>query len=112
MSLEELKVLIRGVHRVKVEGSLSAYVLDLVEATRKSPKLALGASTRAALGLRRAAQALAMVEGRGYCVPDDFKRLFVTVVSHRVIAAPARDGGMGGTDEILIGILKSVPIPR
>jgi len=58
-----------------VEPVLAEYVLDLVEATRKHPEVTLGASTRAGLALYRATQALALVEGRDFAVPDDVKRL-------------------------------------
>lgn len=69
-----------------VEESIYDYLLDLVEATRQCDELRVGVSTRGALGLYRAAQALAFVEGRDFVVPDDVKRLAVAVLSHRVIA--------------------------
>src|SRR5262245_59155589 len=53
----------RAVRQVRVEESLSDYLLDLVEATRDHPEIQLGASTRAGLQLYRASQALALVEG-------------------------------------------------
>jgi MoxR-like ATPase len=60
-------------------------VLDIVEATRNCPDLHVGVSTRGALSLYRAAQALALISGRTFVVPDDIKRLAVSVLSHRVI---------------------------
>ena len=57
----------------------------LAEATRKSDEFQLGVSTRGALGLFRAAQALALFEGRDFAVPDDVQRLAPAVLAHRVV---------------------------
>jgi MoxR-like ATPase len=74
---------------VKVTDAIADYVLDIVEATRNRPEIVLGASTRAAIGLYRAAQASALLDGRDYTVPDDVKRLAVPVLAHRLIAKTA-----------------------
>ncbi len=81
---DELRDLQTSVESVKVEESLLGYLLDLVEATRLHEALALGASTRGALALRRAAQANALVDGRDYCIPEDVRDLAVDVLAHRV----------------------------
>jgi MoxR-like ATPase len=57
-----------------------------VEATRKHPDIVLGASTRAALGLYRAAQAAALLDGRDFAVPDDVKKLAIPVLAHRLLS--------------------------
>jgi len=64
-----------AVTRVKVDSSLHDYALEIVNRTRKSDQLALGVSPRGTLMLQRAAQARAYLEGRDYCLPDDFKLL-------------------------------------
>jgi MoxR-like ATPase len=84
LDLATLSRLQSGVERIKVEASLLEYLLDLVQATREHEALALGASTRGALALRRAAQAAALVSGRDYCIPEDIRDLAVDVLSHRV----------------------------
>ncbi len=78
--------------QVVVEESISDYLLDIVGATRHSPLLRVGVSTRGALCLYRAAQALAVIENRDYVVPDDVKRLAVPVLAHRVIAKSYHQG--------------------
>ena len=78
---------------MKVTDAIADYVLDIVEATRNRPEIVLGASTRAAIGLYRAAQASAILDGRDYVVPDDVKHLAVPVLAHRLIAKAA---GLGG----------------
>jgi len=108
---DALDAAIRAVPRVRVDPALTDYLLDLVEATRQHPLLALGASTRTALGLYRAAQAWALLDGRPYCVPDDVKGLFLPCVAHRVLPSPARDGGMASTEEALREVLEEVEVP-
>ena len=64
-----------SVTRVKVDSSLHDYALEIVNCTRKSDHLALGVSPRGTLMLQRAAQARAFLDGRDFCLPDDFKHL-------------------------------------
>lgn len=71
---------------VRVDEALIDYLLQIVDATRKSELLELGVSPRGALALFRSAQALALVEGRDYCIADDIKRLVLPCFAHRVIA--------------------------
>ncbi|HET6830763.1 MAG TPA: MoxR family ATPase [Solirubrobacterales bacterium] len=73
-----------------VHGSaeLRRYVVALAEATRRDPRLELGASPRAALMLFRAAKALAALEGRDHVLPDDVQTLAAPVLSHRLLLAP------------------------
>jgi MoxR-like ATPase len=98
---------------VRVDDSLSDYVLDLALATRDHPDVHLGASTRAALALYRAAQALALVEGRDYTVPDDVKRLARPVLAHRILPRVARQGRLADVaDEIVDRIVRETPIPE
>ncbi len=73
--------------QVNVDASIVDYMLAIVEQTRNHESLALGVSPRGAQALYRAAQALAMVEGRDYVIPDDVKRLAVPVCAHRVVVS-------------------------
>jgi MoxR-like ATPase len=75
------------VAQVKVDESLLDYALEIVERTRQTEQLSLGVSPRGAVMLHRAAQARAFLEGRDYCLPDDFKRLIVPVFAHRVVVS-------------------------
>jgi MoxR-like ATPase len=97
---------------VKVTDGIADYVLDVVEATRARPEIVLGASTRAAIGLYRAAQAAALLDGRDYVVPDDVKTLAVPCLAHRLIA---KAGGLAGTTdattEAVREVLQKVPVP-
>jgi MoxR-like ATPase len=77
----------RAVSEVKVDESLLDYAIEIVERTRQTEQLSLGVSPRGTVMLHRAAQALAFIEGRDYCLPDDFKRLIVPVFAHRVVVS-------------------------
>ena len=72
------------VEAVRVEESLLDYELEIVDRTRQSERLTLGVSPRGSLMLQRAAQARAFIEGRNFCLPDDFKQLVVPVFAHRI----------------------------
>ena len=88
---EDVLALQQRVRNVRIGEELVEQLLDLVEATRQHPDVALGVSPRAGLGLYRACQALALAEGRDYAVPDDLKRLAVPVLGHRVLPRHAED---------------------
>jgi MoxR-like ATPase len=103
-----------AVMQVKVDGSLHDYALEIVARTRRSDQLALGVSPRGTLMLQRAAQARAFLDGRDYCLPDDFKKLAVAVFSHRVVAS-SRHASLQKksetTESVLREIVDSVPVP-
>ena len=85
LSAEEVLRLQDSVHSVRVEESLVDYMLAIVDRTRNHESLVLGVSPRAAQALFRAVQALALMEGRDFAVPDDIKRLAVPIFAHRVV---------------------------
>jgi MoxR-like ATPase len=100
------------VEEVHAEPVLVDYLMRIVEATRREPALRSGASTRGAIGLYRAVRAYALVDGRGYVVPDDVQRLVVPCLAHRVL--PAGAAGVAGYEEaaaILERIVASTPVP-
>jgi MoxR-like ATPase len=103
-----------AVMQVKVDTSLHDYALDIVNRTRQTDQLALGVSPRGTLMLQRAAQARAFLDGRDYCLPDDFKKLAVAVFSHRVVAS-SRHASLQKksetTESVLREIVDSVPVP-
>jgi MoxR-like ATPase len=102
------------VARVRVDSSLHDYTLEIVNRTRKSDQLALGVSPRGTLMLQRAAQARAFLDGRDFCLPDDFKLLAVSVFSHRVVPS-ARHASFKKksetTENVLREIIDSVRVP-
>jgi MoxR-like ATPase len=100
--------------QVKVDDSLIDYALEIVERTRQSEQLSLGVSPRGAVLLHRAAKARAFLEGRDYCLPDDFKRLIVPVFAHRVVVSSRYVSTQKRSEQaeaILGEILESTRVP-
>ncbi|MEM7587658.1 MAG: MoxR family ATPase [Acidobacteriota bacterium] len=85
VSLEVLLQLQQRVRQVHVHPEVSKYIVQLVAATRSSKELVLGGGPRATKGLYRACQAMAAMEGRDFVLPDDAKRLYPSMLYHRVI---------------------------
>jgi MoxR-like ATPase len=115
-SRQQVCALQAAVQRVEVAGEIADYVLALVEATRSSRLLSLGASPRGALALLRVAQARALLRGRGYVQPDDVKELCVPCLSHRVVLA-GRGAGGGEADRlaaerVVRDLAEAVPVPE
>ncbi len=103
-----------AVAQIKVDSSLHDYALEIVARTRQSDQLSLGVSPRGTLMLQRAAQARAFLDGRDFCLPDDFKQLAVSVFSHRVVAS-SRHASLQKksetTEAVLREIVESVAVP-
>lgn len=99
---------------VRFDDALLDYLLQIVDLTRSSETLELGISPRGTLALFRSAQALALIEGRNYCIADDIKRLVVPCFAHRVIVN-SRTGSIRNhtreAEQILRDILQKVTVP-
>ena len=113
MQAEEVVEMQSLVEQVRVEESLVGYVLDIVEATRKSPAITLGGSPRATKSLYRASQAYAFLEGNDYVLPRHIKELAVPVLAHRLLLA---DGGSGPAhlrraEGILRALIEEATVP-
>jgi MoxR-like ATPase len=114
MGAADVLALQEAVARVRVDESLLDYALGIVERTRQSEQLSLGVSPRGSVMLHRAAQARAFIEGRDFCLPDDFKRLIVPVFAHRVVVnsryvSTQRKGDLA--ESILNDIVESTAVP-
>ncbi len=107
---DELLALQRQASAVQVAPQLADYVLALAEATRTSREFLLGVSTRGVQHLCRAAQAVAMCEGRTYAVPDDVQRVTVAVLAHRVLLRGG-DGVLEAARQAIERVVTSVPVP-
>lgn len=108
MSLQET------VTRVRFDDALVDYLLAIVDGTRRSDALELGISPRGSLMLFRSAQALALIEGRDYCIADDIKRLVLPAFAHRVIVNIRASGLKNRTreaEQALLDVLKNVSVP-
>jgi MoxR-like ATPase len=107
----QVEAMARAVRSVHVAPPLQGYLVDLANASRDHPGVAIGMSPRATLALQRVARALAAMRGRSYVVPDDFKELAGPVLAHRLALTPeARLQGMTA-DDVVADVLQDVPIP-
>lgn len=100
--------------RVRIDPALVDYLLEIVGATRASDNLELGVSPRGTLALYRSAQALALIEGRDYCIADDIKRLVIPCFAHRIIINSRSAGLKNKTreaEQILNEILQKAAVP-
>ncbi|HXA68218.1 MAG TPA: MoxR family ATPase [Bryobacteraceae bacterium] len=114
LSGDELVHLQEQVSHVAVDDSLLDYMLAIVEKTRNHESLALGVSPRGAQALYRATQAMALIEGREYVIPDDIKRLAVPVFAHRIAINARASLSQRSTElseRILQEILTLVEVP-
>lgn len=112
LSGDQILGLQQAVRQVEVDTSINNYLLDIVEATRRSEDLYVGVSIRGMLALYRASQAAALLDGRHYVVPDDVKRLSVAVLAHRVLTKGYLHGTQREAVEALIErLVEEVPVP-
>jgi len=102
----------RRVSQVQVEEGIVAYVQSLLEGTRRSPHLHLGASPRGGIALLKTSQCLAAMRGRDFIVPDDIKDMALPVLRHRVILRPEAELEGLAADRVLSQILEGIPVPR
>ena len=101
-----------GIGEVHVSQAVKEYIVDIVDATRSSSDLRLGASPRAGLQLLRAVRVRAAVTGRDYVIPDDVQALLASVLSHRVLlTSAARLAGRSGADAVTAAAA-TVALPR
>ena len=111
ISIESLVAAQNAVRSVHVAPPVAAYVVAVVEATRRHESVQLGASPRGSLALYNTARAWAAMNGRAYVEPDDVKALAEAALAHRVIVHPgARLRGITSTS-VIRDILSTVPVP-
>jgi len=111
VSMEEALELRRRVKDVRVSDELKRYAVDIVQATRAAPGVQLGASPRASLALMKAAQALALLDGGDFVLPEHIQEIAVPVIAHRLVIDPqARFSGVSAPS-VVEEIVKKVPVP-
>ena len=111
VSMEEALELRRRVKDVRASDELKRYAVDIVRETRAAPGVQLGASPRASLALVKAAQALALLDGNEFVVPEHIQEIAAPVVAHRLVIDPqARFSGVTAQG-VVEEILKKIPVP-
>jgi MoxR-like ATPase len=111
VSTAEVLEVRRRVKAVRIADEVKRYVVDIVRATRAAPGVQLGASPRASLALMKAAQALALLDGRDFVTPENVQEIAVPVIAHRTVLDPqARFSGATAAG-ILEDIVAKIPVP-
>lgn len=114
MEAADLLAMQEAARGVRVEDSLLDYALEIVERTRQSEQLSLGVSPRGSVMLYRGAQARAFLDGRDYCIPDDFKQLILPVFAHRIVVSSrytSTQKRSGQAESILTEIMETTRVP-
>ncbi|MFZ2491610.1 MAG: MoxR family ATPase [Thermoanaerobaculia bacterium] len=114
LDTEEVRYLQARVSSIHMNDPLLEYLMTIVQTSRTHPDVALGVSTRGALTYFKACQALAMVSGRDFVIPEDVKRLASPVLSHRIVMKDRRIGRGDHSPEarFIERVLSETPVPR
>jgi MoxR-like ATPase len=106
-----IQELIPAVWGVNVDDSIRSYITDLVEASRSHKAVRLGGSPRAATSLQTSSAALALIEGRGYVIPDDVKTVAPHVLAHRLVLK--QEAVLDGTtqQDVVTQLIQSTKVP-
>jgi MoxR-like ATPase len=109
LNVLELMELQRQVDKVHAGSNIIDYCHGILAFTRQSNRFLHGLSPRAGLGLLRSARAWALIEGRGYVIPEDVQAVLPSCVPHRLITG--EDNGPAGHTEIAAYLLEGIPVP-
>jgi MoxR-like ATPase len=114
LDADEVRELQARVHDVHVSEALVEYLMLIVQTTRTHAEVGLGVSTRGALTYFKACQALAMVAGRDFVIPEDVKRLAVPVLSHRIVMKDRRisRGDFSPEAKFIQRMVNEIAVPR
>jgi MoxR-like ATPase len=111
VSVAEVQALRRRVKEVRIAEELKRYVVEIVRATRDVAGVELGASPRASLALMKAAQALALLDGREFVTPENVQEIAVPVIAHRTMLDPQARFSGATARGIVEDILNKTPVP-
>ncbi|MBO4658703.1 MAG: MoxR family ATPase [Prevotella sp.] len=112
LSKEELLEFRQLINKVVVEESLLRYIIDVVQLTRNSKAVYLGASPRAAVALLRASKAYALLQGRDFVTPDDIKFVAPSVLRHRLVLTAEAEMEGYDTARLIATLLEQVEVPK
>ncbi|HEY4654633.1 MAG TPA: MoxR family ATPase [Cyclobacteriaceae bacterium] len=112
LTAEEISGYRKKVHDVHVESNLLRYIAQIIQETRDSPALFLGASPRASVAILNGTKAYAAIHGRDFITPEDIKTIALPVLRHRVILTPDKEMEGVTSDEVIQQIIDKIEVPR
>jgi MoxR-like ATPase len=107
----ELLAMRRALEEVHVDAGVGLYIVDLVSATRSSPRVQVGASPRGSLALLKLARSRAALQGRSFVVPEDVKAVAVPALAHRLSLRPELWVQRMRGEDVVAECLDTVPTP-
>lgn len=112
MDMEEFLEISRDIEMVTIDDSVYEYMMSIVRETRDADAIRYGASTRAGIAIARASKAWAYLHDRTYVTPDDVKVVSIPALRHRIMLSPHMELEGSTHDQVIQGIVGSVPVPR
>ncbi|MBI4232954.1 MAG: MoxR family ATPase [Chloroflexi bacterium] len=109
---EEVLRLREEAKRVFVADNVREYIVSLVRRVREDADVLVGPSPRATIGFFRGARGMALMEGRGFVIPDDVKALAVSILEHRIRVKPEAEMEQVTASKIVARVLEELPVPR
>jgi len=107
----QLLAMRQAIEEIFVHADIERYIVDLVGATRRDKRVAVGASPRGSLALLKLSRATAALAGRDYVLPDDVKRFAAPALIHRLILEPGLWFKKEAAGEIIGGIVQNTSVP-
>jgi len=111
VSMDDVLALRRAVKEIRISTELKRYAVDIVRETRSAAGAQLGASPRASLALMKAAQAIALLDGRDFVVPEHIQELAVSAIAHRMVIDPQARFSGATARTIVEDIVQKIPVP-
>lgn len=112
MDAEKMQRLQKIVREIHIEPRLVHYIVDIVEKTRNSANLYLGASPRASISIMSTAKAIAAMRGRDFVTPDDIQFVAPNVLHHRVMLTPEKEMEGATPRQVILELMDEVDVPR
>lgn len=109
---EEVRHYQAMMQEIRIEPNLMRYIVEIVQATRHSREIYLGASPRASLNLLHTSRALAAIRGRDFVTPEDIQYLCGPVLQHRITLTPEREMEGATPEEVVRRMVEGVEVPR
>ena len=112
LTKDQIKAYRATINEIHVEDNLLSYIAQIVDSTRNSSDLYLGASPRASIAILQTAKAFAAIQGRDFVTPEDIKSMAKPVIRHRVIITPEKEMEGLSSDEVTQQIIDKIEVPR
>ncbi|MBR4897261.1 MAG: MoxR family ATPase [Prevotella sp.] len=109
---DELLELRQSMRQVYIEPSLLRYMAQIIEQTRQSKTIFLGASPRASVAIMQASRAYALLQGRDFVTPDDIKQVAPSVLAHRIILTAEAEMEELTPQRVVLALIEKVEVPK